>query len=175
MTTSEEQHARRLAGVHNQDALEKIAEHLHYNESIHLHDLSDELAKSCPYCWLRAGKAIHALRIAGLPIVLGPDPVQVDEPVEVEAEVLHALEIAGARGSGEEVQGWTVAHMDPERVDWSRRLLVFRSQDRRHYGVTVAEFMHAEPATRLVCRPAAPRPVVTQTAVYELAEAAPRG
>lgn len=98
MTSSEEQHARHLAGTHNQDALEKIARFLHANESIHMHQRIED-KEPCEYCWLRAGKALAALRQAGLPVVLGPDPVIADEPVEVEAEVLHALEAAGSVGT----------------------------------------------------------------------------
>lgn len=174
MTSTEEQHARRLAGAHNQEALAKIAEHLHYNESIHLHDLSGESLEPCNYCLLRAGKAVHALRIAGLAIVLGPDPVQADGPVEVEARVLHELESAAGRGERIEVQGWTVVHVGSPGADRSRRLLVFRSQDRRHYGARLDTFMHAAAQIRVVCHPVVQKPVVTQTATYELTEAAPR-
>lgn len=174
MTSTEEQHARTLAGDHNQKALEKIAEHLHYNESIHLHDLAGESMKPCNYCWLRAGKAIHALRVAGLPIVLGPDPVQADEPVEVEAQVLHDLEAIASRGGRAEVQGWTVVHLGSPGADRARRLLVVRSQDRRHYGARLDTFMYAAPQDRITCHPAALTPVVTQTATYTLTETAPR-
>ncbi|MEU4825130.1 hypothetical protein AB0H37_24930 [Actinomadura sp. NPDC023710] len=174
MTSTEEQHARRLAGAHNQEALAKIAEHLHYNESIHLHDLAGESLEPCNYCWLRAGKAIHALRIAGLPLVLGPDPVQADEPVEVEAKILHELESAAGRGERIEVQGWALVHLGSPGADRSRRVLVFRSQDRRHYGARLETFMHASPNIRVLCHPATVKPVVTQTATYELTAAVPR-
>ncbi|MCP9947194.1 hypothetical protein [Actinomadura madurae] len=173
MTSSEEQHARHLAGTHNQDALEKIARFLHANESIHMHQRIED-KEPCEYCWLRAGKALAALRQAGLPVVLGPDPVIADEPVEVEAEVLHALEAAGSVGDRAEVQGWRIVHISAPGADWTRRTLVFRSQDGRHYGVPFTEFMQADPAARIVCHPAVPKPVVTQTCQYELAEAAAR-
>ncbi|WP_141576184.1 hypothetical protein [Actinomadura sp. WMMA1423] len=173
MTSSEEQHARRLAGVHNQDAVERIARHLHANESLHMHQRVED-TDPCEYCWLRAGKAIHALRAAGLPIVLGPDPVKADEPVKVEAQVLHELEALGSCGERAEVQGWTLVHIGSPGADWTRRRLVFRSQDRRHYGVRFDAFMHAVAGARIVCHPAVPKPVVTQTATYELAEAASR-
>ncbi|TDD37831.1 hypothetical protein E1287_07160 [Actinomadura sp. KC06] len=172
--TREEDRARQLAGVHNQEALEKIAEHLHYNESIHLHDLTDEAAKVCNYCWLRAGKAILALRIAKLPIVLGRDPVQADEPVEIEAEVLHALEAAACIGDRAEVRGWRAVHISNPGADQARRILFFRSQDGRTYGAPLPAFMHTGPAARVLCSPAVARPVVTQTARYELAEAVSR-
>ncbi|NEA21561.1 hypothetical protein [Actinomadura bangladeshensis] len=174
MSSSEEQHARKLAGAANQEALERIARHLHANESLHMHQRVGD-KDPCEYCWLRAGKALWALREAAIPVVLGPDPVAAGEPVEVDAEVLHALEVAGLRRRGEEVQGWTCVHIEPERKPWSERLLVFRDQDRRHYGVTFNESFRADPASRIICRPVTPHYEVVQRARYELTEAVPRG
>ncbi|MFE9099906.1 hypothetical protein [Actinomadura geliboluensis] len=173
MISSEEQRARDIAGAANQDALEAIARHLHANESLHMHQRIEDKAP-CEYCWLRAGNAILALRIAGLPVVLGPDPVQAAEPVEVEAAVLHELETLAARGKRGEVHGWTVVSGGSERTPWSDRLLVFRSQDRRHYGVTFANLMHADPADRVACHPVTAHYEVQQTARYQLAEAVNR-
>lgn len=51
--------------------VEAIAKHLHYNESLHLHDMV-EGREPCSYCWLRAAKAVQAIERAGQHIVPKP-------------------------------------------------------------------------------------------------------
>ena len=48
--------------------VEAAARHLHANESLHLHDVT-EGREPCSYCWLRAAKAIQAIERAGQHIV----------------------------------------------------------------------------------------------------------
>ncbi len=65
--------ARQWAGTGNDEVVQEIAQHLHYNESLHMHDDvgSDE---PCSYCWLRAGKALQAIRRAGFTVSREPAP-----------------------------------------------------------------------------------------------------
>lgn len=60
--------AYHMAGRGNEKAVNAIAAELHYNESLHMHNLGDEEREhgACSYCWLRAGRAVHALGVAGL-------------------------------------------------------------------------------------------------------------
>jgi outer membrane murein-binding lipoprotein Lpp len=43
--------------------VDAIARHLHYNESLHLHE-NVESKEPCWYCWLRAAKAVQAIERA---------------------------------------------------------------------------------------------------------------
>jgi hypothetical protein len=53
------------AGPGNEIHVDVIASRLHYNESLHLHELGNEQYGACTYCWLRAGRAVRALVDAG--------------------------------------------------------------------------------------------------------------
>ena len=56
-----EQIANDIAGPDAREALRTTAEALHRGESIHMHDnVGDK--EPCSYCWLRAGRALRALR-----------------------------------------------------------------------------------------------------------------
>ena len=59
---------RQQAGPGNEQVVEEIAKHLHANESLHMHE-QIENREPCPYCWLRAGKAIQAIHRAGFVLV----------------------------------------------------------------------------------------------------------
>lgn len=50
-------------GAGNESRVDAIARDLHYNESLHLHNLGDKDVQhgACEYCWLRAGRAVRAL------------------------------------------------------------------------------------------------------------------
>lgn len=56
-------HAYSMAGPGNERRVDAIARDLHYNESIHMHNLADDNVQhgACEYCWLRAGRAVRAL------------------------------------------------------------------------------------------------------------------
>lgn len=60
------QQAYDWAGPGREAMVDAIADFLHFNESLHMHE--DIEAKCCAYCWLRAGKAIRALVNAGVEI-----------------------------------------------------------------------------------------------------------
>jgi hypothetical protein len=51
------------AGDGNEKLVDAVAARLHYNESLHMHNLGVEKKQygACEYCWLRAGKAVRAL------------------------------------------------------------------------------------------------------------------
>jgi hypothetical protein len=55
--------AYHMAGAGNEKHVDNVAAELHYNESLHMHDLGREKKQhgACSYCWLRAGRAVHAL------------------------------------------------------------------------------------------------------------------
>lgn len=59
--------AYHMAGAGNEKAVDAVAAELHYNESLHMHNLGDEKKEhgACSYCWLRAGRAVHALVAIG--------------------------------------------------------------------------------------------------------------
>ena len=56
-----EQIANDIAGPDAREALRAAADALHRGESIHLHDNIGDV-EPCSYCWLRAGRALRALR-----------------------------------------------------------------------------------------------------------------
>lgn len=58
--TAEYAHALELA-VGDAGLLRQVAQKLHYNESMHMHD-DIESKDPCRYCWLRAGRALAAAR-----------------------------------------------------------------------------------------------------------------
>lgn len=60
--------AYKWAGEGREHHVNAIAASLHYNESLHLHTLGKEESQhgACEYCWLRAGRAVHALAEVGL-------------------------------------------------------------------------------------------------------------
>lgn len=60
--------AYKWAGPGVEKHVDAVAKSLHYNESLHMHDLSDpnDDTGACAYCWLRAGRAVHALMKSGL-------------------------------------------------------------------------------------------------------------
>lgn len=60
-----------IAEAEHRPAVEAIAKHLHYNESLHLHDMV-ERREPCSYCWLRAAKAVQAVEQSGRRIVPKP-------------------------------------------------------------------------------------------------------
>ena len=55
--------AYEMAGPGNEKHVDAVAAELHYNESLHMHNLGEEKKQhgQCAYCWLRAGRAVHAL------------------------------------------------------------------------------------------------------------------
>ncbi len=53
--------AYRMAGAGNEKLVNVVAATLHYNESLHMHDLANAEHGKCSYCWLRAGRAVRAL------------------------------------------------------------------------------------------------------------------
>jgi hypothetical protein len=62
-----EKTANEWAGPDAQEAVRAVAEALHANESWHMHGPVEGL-EPCPYCWLRAGRAVMTLRkISGHP------------------------------------------------------------------------------------------------------------
>lgn len=70
MTYDYRAQAYRIAGAGNEEAVNVIAAELHYNESLHMHNLGEEKQQhdACGYCWLRAGRAASALRIHGVQV-----------------------------------------------------------------------------------------------------------
>jgi hypothetical protein len=52
------------AGPGRQALVDSVQHALHFNESLHMHQDIGET--SCPYCWLRAGRAVRALADSGL-------------------------------------------------------------------------------------------------------------
>jgi hypothetical protein len=77
-----EQIAIQWAGAEHKDAVRHIAEHLHANESLHMHDVT-EGREPCSYCWLRAAKSIQALQRTGF-VVAKPEPK--DAPATAEGD-----------------------------------------------------------------------------------------
>jgi len=63
MSHDDRDQAYKWAGPGNEKYVDAIAADLHYNESIHMHNLGDEKEQhgACTYCWLRAGRAVRAL------------------------------------------------------------------------------------------------------------------
>lgn len=98
-------------GPGNETTVEAIAEHLHYNESLHMHEgVADK--EPCSYCWLRAGKAIQAIRRAGLALTMAFD---VDITAEVAAHVLCHYGAGGYRaGSFTMALIEVIARADPQ-------------------------------------------------------------
>lgn len=56
-----------VAEPDHRPAVEAAAKHLHYNESLHLHDVDG--TEPCSYCWLRAAKTVQAIERDGQRIV----------------------------------------------------------------------------------------------------------
>lgn len=104
MTYDYQQIANDIAGPDCREAVRVVAEKLHYNESMHLHEGS-ERKEPCSYCWLRAGKAVRALRefnghpsvtdIVGGPVVAEPI-VEVD-PWPLRVRLANGRKIHAAR------------------------------------------------------------------------------
>lgn len=69
--------AHKWAGPGNEKHVDTIAVSLHYNESIHMHDLAKKEIEhdACGYCWLRAGRAVYALIGAGVTLATPGDIV----------------------------------------------------------------------------------------------------
>lgn len=63
MTYDYRAQAYKIAGSGNEELVTAVAAELHYNESLHMHNLGEEKQQhsACGYCWLRAGRAVHAL------------------------------------------------------------------------------------------------------------------
>lgn len=63
-----------MAGAGNEKAVDAAVAVLHYNESLHMHDLGDEKQQhgACGYCWLRAGRTVHALVQFGAITIASP-------------------------------------------------------------------------------------------------------
>lgn len=59
-------HAYELAGPGSEHLVDAVAGSLHYNESLHMHQLGDEEVQNgaCSYCWLRAGRSVRAVLAA---------------------------------------------------------------------------------------------------------------
>ncbi|GAA0705032.1 hypothetical protein GCM10010193_70090 [Kitasatospora atroaurantiaca] len=53
--------ANEFAGPNAQDMVRAVAENLHYNESMHMHE-QIEATEPCSYCWLRAGRSVRVMR-----------------------------------------------------------------------------------------------------------------
>jgi hypothetical protein len=66
--------ASRIAGPGYEPLILAVAKNLHYNESLHLHDLGGEKKNhgACSYCLMRAGQAVRAMSDLG---ALGPREV----------------------------------------------------------------------------------------------------
>ena len=60
--------AYKWAGPGNEAAVDAVVRDLHYNEPLEMHQLGQEGTQygACSYCWLRAGRAVHALAIKEL-------------------------------------------------------------------------------------------------------------
>lgn len=59
--------ANSIAGPDAREAVRAIAEALHANESLHMHEGTSS-PEPCSYCWLRSGQALRAMRrFAGHP------------------------------------------------------------------------------------------------------------
>jgi hypothetical protein len=56
-----EQQAYEIAGPDSEEAVRAVAEALHRGESMHTH-AEYQSPEPCSYCWLRAGRAVRALR-----------------------------------------------------------------------------------------------------------------
>ncbi|MFB4276065.1 hypothetical protein ACBJ59_12275 [Nonomuraea sp. MTCD27] len=50
--------AEKMAGPGHEQLVRAIAEYQHANESMHMHE-SVERREPCPYCWMRAGRAMQ--------------------------------------------------------------------------------------------------------------------
>ena len=60
MTEDYRRAAERMAGPGRQGLVRAVAEHHHFNESLHMHqDIGSR--EPCSYCWLRAGRAVQIL------------------------------------------------------------------------------------------------------------------
>jgi len=59
--------ANRIAGPGHEPLILAVAKNLHYNESLHMHDLGMEEKNhgACSYCLLRAGQAVRAMADLG--------------------------------------------------------------------------------------------------------------
>lgn len=57
-----------VAEPDHRPAVEEAARHLHYNESLHMHEDIDS-KEPCGYCWLRAAKAVQAIERDGQRVV----------------------------------------------------------------------------------------------------------
>lgn len=74
-----------IAGPDAHEALRVTAAALHRGESIHMHDnVGDK--EPCSYCWLRAGRALRALReFSGHPAIVaestGDDELKASEVI----------------------------------------------------------------------------------------------
>jgi hypothetical protein len=68
--------AYKWAGAGNELHVDVVASRLHYNESLHMHELGarNEQHGACGYCWLRAGRAVRALVDAGALTATKPAP-----------------------------------------------------------------------------------------------------
>ena len=75
--------AHKWAGPGNESYVNAIAASLHYNESLHMHNLGKEKKQqgACEYCWLRAGRAVYALVRAGVTLAAPGDVVVKGEHV----------------------------------------------------------------------------------------------
>lgn len=68
MTFDYRAQAYEIATPGHEKHVDAAVNRLHYNESLHMHNLGEEKRQhgACAYCWLRAGRAIRALADANL-------------------------------------------------------------------------------------------------------------
>jgi hypothetical protein len=99
-----EQLANNIAGPDCQDAVRYVAKRLHDAELMHTHaDIAS--TAPCSYCWIRAGKAIRALReFTGHPSVGQmlavadfPQPPPPDNPWPLRVKLAHGRRVHAAQ------------------------------------------------------------------------------